>query len=313
MLPAKIAPYFSGTYAPASETIKQFQGETQQDSSYECLAEDVSGAGLGRGACGPFCRCRLNLKLAQNCDPNNVGITCQALENTKLGLSQKAAPSCARSTTRCSAKSSVTARNWGGARKKSSRMSMGLTQSQAVGVLAAVEHAGRIGLPLNRMITVHWGRLGLADTEAGPATSRLLNLMRRHAARGGWKFACVWVRECNPAAGKGSHVHILAHVPAEASAAFTRSHARWLLGATGRRYIARAWDSRRVGGRLRSYIDQPDWFLANVAVATAYLVKGALPDVADALALSRRDGGGPVIGKRAGWSECLGANARKQR
>jgi hypothetical protein len=81
-----------------------------------------------------------------------------------------------------------------------------LTLQQVRDVLAAVAHAERIGLPLNRLVTVHWGAMGVTDADAGRALARVLKLWREALAARGLPFACVWVRENDNGDGsKGSH------------------------------------------------------------------------------------------------------------
>jgi len=155
----------------------------------------------------------------------------------------------------------------------------------------------------------------------------------------GLPFACAWVRENDDGdASKGAHVHILAHVPAAAGKGFMRRLQAWARLAAGGRYSRRrgriegrayvtgAVDTGRIGGRLG--LSGPV-HLRNLAATVCYLLKGGeLETVKAALAhplLSsvplqclyrhgriRHDEGGRIIGKRAGWSENIGAAARRR-
>jgi hypothetical protein len=77
----------------------------------------------------------------------------------------------------------------------------------------------------------------------------------------------------------------------------------------GPAYGAGAVNTRRIGGRVTVAQAVHD---ANLAEALAYMLKGADDATAAALGLSRREPGGRVIGKRCGWSENIGAKARRR-
>jgi hypothetical protein len=99
---------------------------------------------------------------------------------------------------------------WGGARNSASRQSDSISLVKAVEVVEAAQRAIAIGRPFNRHLTVHWEKAGLTDAEAAGATGRLLKLIKDWLRRHGGT-AYTWVRENGD--GKGSHTHILLHVP----------------------------------------------------------------------------------------------------
>lgn len=210
---------------------------------------------------------------------------------------------------------------WGGARNRRDRVTVALSLAQARNLAAAVVHAERADLPLNRLVTVHWGAMRQSDAEALAALGRLLKLWRDALAARGLPFACVWIRENDDGDGsKGSHVHILAHVPAAARRGFLRRLRAWARLAAGGRYNRRsgrvegpayakgAVDTRRIGGRVAVPQDVHD---ANLAEVLGYVLKGADKQTAEIMRLARREPGGRVIGKRCGWSENIGAKARR--
>jgi len=209
---------------------------------------------------------------------------------------------------------------WGGARNRRDRVTDAITLQQARGLVAAAAHAECIGLPMNRLVTLHWGAMGLSDAEAGRAVAHVLKLWREALAERGLPFACVWTRENDDGdASKGSHVHILAHVPATAGRGFLRRLRVWVRLAAGGRYHRRtgriegwgymvgAVNTRRIGGRMAV---SRDVHAVNLAEALGYLLKGADKITADNLGLARLEPGGRVTGKRCGWSENVGAKAR---
>lgn len=193
----------------------------------------------------------------------------------------------------------------GGARNRADRTSDCLTEKQVHAIFAAVAKASAIGLPLNRHWTVHWGRTGVSDDLAAAATSALLTLVRDWLRKRGHRFACVWVRENDDGDGsKGSHVHILLHVPAELKWCGWRNR-RWLERVTDKRYVASTSRTRVIGRSRKAAETSPDSFQTNLAVVAGYVAKNAPTAVLRALDVIRRSESGLVIGKRWGRSEWL--------
>lgn len=201
------------------------------------------------------------------------------------------------------------ARRRGGARNRADRVSHRLTAAQVAGLVAAAHHAGVIGLPLNRMTTIHWERAGVPLSGMAKATGRYIDLVTRWMARRGERTAWLYVHENGPA--KGGHCHLLLHVAPALVRALSRRQRKIIKHITGKPYRARAIASDPVGGKLGIDRAAPDLHAANLAKALAYLVKGADDDAAALLGLYRLDGGGVVIGKRCGTSQNIGAKARK--
>jgi hypothetical protein len=158
--------------------------------------------------------------------------------------------------------------------------------------MSAAATAVEIGRPLNRHICIHWEAAGLCDQEAMAATTAFLKYLREWLCA---QTAYLWVRENGD--GKGSHVHILAHIPKGKSLKGALSR-RWVQRCTLRTYRAGTIFSRKIagaderGGALYSQ---------NLARVLAYVLKGAKPDVAAILGI-RHEHGGKVIGKRCGIS-----------
>lgn len=178
------------------------------------------------------------------------------------------------------------------------RLTDGLSLSQVENVASAARFAGRIGLPLNRHVTIRLESAGIADVDCTRAIGRFLTLFRDWLRKQGLPTAYVWVRERGPLIG--SHVHILLHLPARVSLRGGRSR-RWIENATGKKYVPGTICTRRIA---------PAAYDQNLAVLIGYLLKGAMPEVANALSLGRRKRGGLISGKRAGWSQNIGSAAR---
>ena len=193
----------------------------------------------------------------------------------------------------------------GGARNRAGRTSNALTEKQVRAIFAAVADASAIGLPLNRHWTVHWSKAGLTDDQACAATSTLLTLVRDWLRKQGQRFACVWVRENDHGdQSKGSHVHIMLHVPAELKWCGWRNR-RWLERVTGRPYVSGTGQTGIIGRRKSAAEASPDSFRANLAVVAGYVVKNAPSGILRALGVIRRGECGVVIGKRWGRSAAL--------
>lgn len=195
---------------------------------------------------------------------------------------------------------------WGGARNRRDRGSDCLTLRQCEGLIAAADHAERIGLAFNRHWTIHIERAGIADADGAQFVGRLLKLARDYAGRNGAGFAAVWVRENGDS--KGSHVHILMHLPAALS--LKGKTQKWVRLAGGAS-CAKVSHVRAVGRRLLSAENRGQEYAENANRALAYLLKGASRESVNALSLPRHAAGGYVIGKRCGWSQNIGSKARQ--
>ena len=197
--------------------------------------------------------------------------------------------------------------SWGGARNKASRVSHALPLDKAKRIIEAGDRALARRLAFNLFVTVHWEKSGLTDAQAAKATGDLIKLasdwMRYKGATALWG----WVRENDKGDGsKGSHVHILLHCPA--SLPIAKQFRRWLKRITGRAYAAGAIKTRRIGGTLNCYATNPALYRANLDAVLHYCIKGISPADAKVLPLQRQQqDGGIIIGKRAAWSQNLGA------
>lgn len=195
----------------------------------------------------------------------------------------------------------------GGRRTRPVRTSNTLGQPELERLLAVIRLAPEIGLPLNRLVTIHWERAGIAPGPAiAAATARLLKYARDWLRGHRQPFAYVWVRENDCGDGtKGDHVHILCHVPDGMT--FGRNQMRWLRLIAGAPYRARVIDTRRVGGHANTATASPDHYQANLEAVADYVLKGAERDAAEVLGLGRWGDGGRIMGRRSGISRNLSA------
>lgn len=103
---------------------------------------------------------------------------------------------------------SVCSTGRGGARNRADRESHALTAAQIGNLRAAERHAEKIGLPLNRMLTIHWQAAGVPLAGMAKATYRFTDLLTKALARHGKRTAWLWVHENGER--KGGHCHLLA-------------------------------------------------------------------------------------------------------
>lgn len=192
---------------------------------------------------------------------------------------------------------------WGGARNRADRTSDALTPTQVELLLAAAEFAERIGLPLNRHIIIHWEEAGIEDSDAARATTAFLKSLHDGIRKTGGDSATIWVRENGDC--KGSHVHILAHIPAGQLRMVKRLQCRWVSRATGKHYRREALYGRPVVGAKQA----GPLYRANLETVIRYIAKGANADAASLIAPRKAEPGGTVIGKRCGTSQNIGRAA----
>jgi hypothetical protein len=223
--------------------------------------------------------------------------------------------------------SSSPAQRWGGSRNSASRTSDSLSLDQAANIIEAAQFAAAAGMPFNRHLTIHWQQAGIPDERAAWATGRFLKLVGDWVARRGGRspkigsnrqcFAWAWVRENDPVSGclyarnlKGSHVHILLHLPA--GTRIGAMQRRWLRSITGLPYSASTIKTARIGGTAGSALTAPAAYHANLGAVVGYVLKGACPAAAGELSLERLTAGGRIIGKRAATSQNIGRAARQR-
>ena len=196
----------------------------------------------------------------------------------------------------------------GGARNRSDRESHALSAAHVANLIAAARHAGAIGLPLNRMVTIHWQAAGIPLAGMAKATGRFTDMLAKFLARHKSGSALLWTHESGD--GKGGHCHLLAHVPAALVPEITGSLRGWLRLISGQPYRRGVILSRPIGGRLGMETGNPDLHAVNLEAALSYVLKGANAEAAAQFDLALLEPGGRVIGKRCGTSQNIGAKAR---
>ena len=198
----------------------------------------------------------------------------------------------------------------GGARNRKDRVSLQISTAATYELVEAQAFARQTGVPFNRFITISWFKADVDDEQAQGHIARFLK------SAGGWlrsqqgQFAWLYVRECDPRSAIGSHVHILAHVPPHLATSFGRRTRGWIAGVTGKRYVKGTIKSRAVGRSSRTFDDNHDAYMVNLAQVMAYVLKGAASEARRVLKLPGPFRPGPVVGKRTGTSQNIGKAAR---
>ena len=177
----------------------------------------------------------------------------------------------------------------GGARNRADRVSHALTSAHIANLTSAERHSSVIGLPFTRMITIHWQAAGVALADMVKATGRFLDLLTKALARHKSKTAWLWILENGDR--KGSHCHLLVHVPAALVSILTKLQKGWLRRITGKPYRARVIHSKPIGGRLGLEAGNPELHAVNLADAFGYVLKGADAQAAEKFALARAGAG----------------------
>ncbi len=179
------------------------------------------------------------------------------------------------------------------------RLTHHINRRPAVNIHHATLMSLRVGLPLNKMVTINLGLVGFEPDEAGHAFRKLLTqrfapwLRRTASSARNVPPTYVWALE---AAGSQLAVHWLVHVPAGLQRTFQHKVAEWLQSLVGVAPLASAVDVRPI---------------YNLIGARRYILKGIDPAWASHLKVNQVDQG-RVVGKRSGFSKNLGPAARSR-
>ena len=187
-------------------------------------------------------------------------------------------------------------RQWNGG---SDRVTHFIRRYPAVNIHHATRYAERIGLPLNRFVTINFGLTACVPERVSSAFRKLLTerfapwLRRSAGLKDALPPTYVWTIE---AAGGQIALHWLVHVPQQIRSAFDRRLNGWVATLTGRPAEAGAINIKPIH---------------NIVGLKRYVLKGTDPGWAKHLGV-RAVPQGIVVGKRSGFSRNLGPAARKR-
>jgi len=179
------------------------------------------------------------------------------------------------------------------------RVSHFIKRRPAVNIHHAVRYSQRIGLPLNRFVTINFDLTSCASSRASHAFRKLLTqrfapwLRRSSEGNQSVPPTYVWAIECG---GRQTAVHWLVHVPRGMYRSFDRKIRAWLMSLLDAPPEPHAINVKPIH---------------NLTGLRRYVLKGVDPAWAKHLGVRHVDQG-MTIGKRSGFSKNLGPAARKR-
>ena len=185
------------------------------------------------------------------------------------------------------------------------RSSLYIKPKNASNLLAACLYAYKMGMGLNRFVTINWDYAGLSENSPRP-TSYFLKRASERCRRDGIQFCYAWVREVGHV--HGHHTHLLMHVSPSYVKDFSRHQRSWIT-AQGGKCTKGAIKTKCIG---RSYshfehgVQYGEHYLDHLNNLAQYILKGTEPD-GDYKGQSFQ---GNIVGKRIGFSQNIGPKAR---
>jgi hypothetical protein len=169
----------------------------------------------------------------------------------------------------------------------------GLDSKQVTELTRGWEHAARIGIPVNVLVTIRpfeeYDATAICNVAAG-----IRNKLGVYARQHGFPFVAAWTRECNPD-GSGEHFHVLMHVPPRYYQDLEEKVIGWY-PEPGAADVRRAHQNVTLteNGNRRS--------------AIGYVCKQMTPQAWYMRGLNRK-AGGAILGKRGGVTRNIGPAA----
>lgn len=188
----------------------------------------------------------------------------------------------------------------GGARNHATRRSSQLREGDCRKLIGASLAAWGAGMPLNRFITIAWGRSGIPADEAVQATGHFVRLAREWMRVRGYSMPWAWVQEGSNRFGQ--HAHILLHVPPHLAPLFRAMPLRWTKGILPGNYVPGVIQTQR----LKSAGSTPEVaYGAELMGKVHYMLKCAPIELEAAMGMigcGRKEWGQSclVVGKRLG-------------
>lgn len=194
------------------------------------------------------------------------------------------------------------ATDWNGWQKRRSigrrKVSKSLSAEEVSHMIKAWHFAQQIGMPFNRFVTVRPKMINdLSPAQRIVHFEGVRNKLAQFARDNRFEHVIVWSRESARGSGEDEHLHALVHVPQRLLTRFDDVGSEWYtdeqeIDLTEATYTLK----RQASGRMHS--------------AITYLTKNA-PAVARYRNFTYRLGG-PILGKRAGWSRNISPSAQQR-
>ena len=160
----------------------------------------------------------------------------------------------------------------GGARNRRDRLSTQLTEHDCRKLLTASEAAFAAGMPLNRFITIAWGKSGIDAQQSVAATGEFVKRAREWLAGHGYGMPWCWVQEHG--AKFGQHCHLLLHVDQVMDDLFRTMPLRWVKDIIPHCYERKTIDSQKLSA-ARSAQNNPAAYEAQILGKLHYMMKTA--------------------------------------
>lgn len=189
----------------------------------------------------------------------------------------------------------------GGARNMRNRVSWKLSESDCRKLMQASEAAFAAGLPLNRFITIAWGKGGIDARKSVEATGDFVKRARDWLKGHGYAMPWVWVQERGTVFGQ--HCHILLHVDPAMDDLFGPMPLRWVKAILPGKYVKYTLDCQKLSSG-QSVANDPAAYEAKILGKLGYMMKTAPAHLREPLGMNgwgRKPWGQrcKVYGKRA--------------
>lgn len=168
--------------------------------------------------------------------------------------------------------------------------------------MGGCEAAFAAGSPMNRFITIAWGKGGIEGKDSVVATGTFVKRAREWTAGHGYPMPWAWVQETGLKFGQ--HCHLLLHVDQALDDLFRPMPLRWVKAILPGAYVAETLDSQKLSA-ARSASNHPAAYEAQILGKVHYMLKCAPAALEARLDMTGR-GYKPwgqsclVYGKRAG-------------
>jgi len=177
-----------------------------------------------------------------------------------------------------------------------------ISLAPAENVIQAVGHADRIGLPLNRHLTISWDHADCVG-RIQDVQGKFLERFSKWAKYRGVPPTYVYALENGDVMGQHSHIPL--HVPRKHLAGFKRMIPRWIDGdvdQTGTTKTFKVTSVRYCDGVGR---------LNPVKGILKYILSGIEAEAGALLGIEPRGKAGVIVGRRLGTSQNIGRKARE--
>jgi len=168
--------------------------------------------------------------------------------------------------------------------------------------MGSCEAAFAAGRPMNRFITIAWGKGGIEAKDSVEATGAFVKRAREWMAAHGYPMPWAWVQESG--LNFGQHCHLLLHVAPELDDLFRVMPMRWTKAILPGLYVKDTIDTQKLSA-ARSAGSNPASYEAQILGKVHYMLKcapAALEARLDMVGRGHKPWGQScrVYGKRAG-------------